>query len=226
MPKIYIVEDDDNIRDLVLYAMKNVDFTVQGFSGSKDFYKAVEESLPDLVLLDIMLPNEDGLAILNKLKSGSKTKLLPTIMLTAKSSEYDRVKGLDLGADDYITKPFSVLELISRIRAVLRRTGQKDSKAELFMCDNVELNPQKHTVKVDNEIVVLTYKEFELLQFLMGNADLVLSRDRIMSAVWGTDFEYETRTVDMHIKTLRKKLGTGGEIIKTVRGVGYKVGKE
>jgi Response regulators consisting of a CheY-like receiver domain and a winged-helix DNA-binding domain len=226
MPKIYIVEDDDNIRDLVLYAMKNVDFTVQGFSGSKDFYKAVEESLPDLVLLDIMLPNEDGLSILNRLKSGGKTKQLPIIMLTAKSSEYDRVKGLDLGADDYITKPFSVLELISRIRAVLRRTEQKDSKAELFTCDNVELNPQKHTVKVDNEIVVLTYKEFELLQFLMGNADLVLSRDRIMSAVWGTDFEYETRTVDMHIKTLRKKLGTGGEIIKTVRGVGYKVGKE
>ena len=223
MPKIYIVEDDDNIRELVLYALQ-ADFTAKGFECSGDFDKALETDLPDLVLLDIMLPDEDGIAILNRLKKDNKTKHLPVIMLTAKSGEYDRVKGLDLGADDYITKPFSVLELVSRIRAVLRRAGQKNDENTLFVFDNVELDTKKHTVKVDGEIIALTYKEFELLQLLMENTELVLSRDKIMSAVWGTNVEYETRTVDMHIKTLRQKLGSGGEIVKTVRGVGYKVG--
>ena len=223
MPKIYIVEDDDNIRDLVLYALQ-ADFTVQGFECSRDFDRALETEVPDLILLDIMLPDEDGIAILKRLKKNNKTKQLPIIMLTAKSGEYDRVKGLDLGADDYITKPFSVLELASRIRAVLRRTEPKDHNNTLFVFDNVELDTGKHTVKVDNEMIILTYKEFELLQLLMKNTELVLSRDRIISAIWGTDFECETRTVDMHIKTLRQKLGAGGEIIKTIRGVGYKVG--
>jgi len=221
MPKIYIVEDDDNIRDLVLYSLQT-EFTARGFERSKDFDKAMETELPDLVLLDIMLPDEDGIAILKRLRSSHKTNMLPVIMLTAKGSEYDRVKGLDLGADDYITKPFSVLELASRIRAVLRRTGQKDSGSTLFVCNNVELNTEKHTVRVEGENITLTYKEFELLQLLMENAEVVLSRDKIMSAVWGTDFEYESRTVDMHIKTLRQKLLSGGEIIKTIRGVGYK----
>ena len=174
--KIYIVEDDDNIRELVLYALQ-ADFTAKGFECSADFDKAIEAELPDLVLLDIMLPDEDGIAILNRLKKDNKTKQLSVIMLTAKGSEYDRVKGLDLGADDYITKPFSVLELVSRIKAVLRRTGQKDNKDTLFVCGNVELNSEKHTVKVEGEIVALTYKEFELLQLLMENTELVLSRD-------------------------------------------------
>ena len=223
MPKIYIVEDDDNIRELVSYALKN-DFTVRGFECFGDFYKALETEPPDLVLLDIMLPGEDGIAILKRLKTTNKTSTLPVIMLTAKGSEYDRVNGLDLGADDYITKPFSVLELVSRIKAVLRRTGQKDKESLVFVCDNVELNSEKHTVKVGGEIVELTYKEFELLKLLMENAGIVLSRDRIMSAAWENDFEYETRTVDMHIKTLRQKLGVGGKIIKTVRGIGYKAG--
>ena len=223
MPKIYIVEDDDNIRELVLYALQN-EFVAVGFERADTFYKALKNDLPDLILLDIMLPDEDGITILKKLKINSQTKNIPAIMLTAKGSEYDRVKGLDLGADDYITKPFSVLELASRIKAVLRRSGQTDAKNTIFTFDTVELNTEKHTVKVSGDTITLTYKEFELLHLLMENEDIVLNRDRIISAVWGTDFECETRTVDMHIKTLRKKLGTGGNIIKTVRGIGYKVG--
>lgn len=223
MPKIYIVEDDDNIRELVLYALQN-DFDAQGFECAKSFDKALEVALPDLVLLDIMLPDEDGIAILNRLKKGNKTKQLPIIMLTAKGGEYDRVRGLDLGADDYITKPFSMLELASRIKAVLRRVGTNDNEDSLFAFGNVELDTERHTVKVDGEAIALTYKEFELLQLLMENVEVVLKRNRIMSAVWGTDFEGETRTVDMHIKTLRKKLQSGGTIIKTVRSIGYKVG--
>ena len=223
MPKIYIVEDDDNIRELVLYALQT-DFAAWGFECSEAFDKAMKTELPDLVLLDIMMPDEDGIAILKRLRKDNKTNTLPVIMLTAKGSEYDRVKGLDLGADDYITKPFSVLELASRIKAVLRRTGYKDNKNTLFTFDNVELGIEKHNVKVDGENIALTYKEFEILQLLMENAEVVLNRDKIMSAIWGTDFEGETRTVDMHIKTLRQKLGTGGKIIKTVRGIGYKVG--
>jgi len=223
MPKIYIVEDDDNIRELVLYALQ-ADFVAHGFECSKDFDKAMAIETPSLVLLDIMLPDEDGIAILKRIRRNNKTNTLPVIMLTAKGSEYDRVKGLDLGADDYVTKPFSVLELVSRIKAVLRRTGYKDTKSTLFTFANVELDTEKHTVKVDGNIVTLTYKEFELLQLLMEAAEVVLSRARIISAIWGTDFEYETRTVDMHIKTLRQKLGSGGKIIKTIRGIGYKVG--
>ena len=224
MPKIYIVEDDDNIRELVLYALQT-DFKVEGFNCASSFYKALKLEKPDLVLLDIMLPDEDGISILKKLRSSSKTNTLPVIMLTAKGSEYDRVKGLDLGADDYITKPFSVLELASRIKAVLRRMSKQYDNKTVFIFGEVELDTEKHTVKVAGEMIVLTYKEFELLQLLMENVDVVLNRDRIMSAIWGTDFEFETRTVDMHVKTLRKKLGSSGEIIKTIRGIGYKVGE-
>jgi len=225
MPVIYIVEDDDNIRELVSYSLKTAGFRPQGFECSRDFDNALETEFPDLVLLDIMLPGEGGIEVLSRLKKSGKTKEIPVIMLTAKSSEYDRVKGLDLGADDYITKPFSVLELTSRIRAVLRRSGQKDDENTVVTCNNVEVDAKKHTVKVCGEAVTLTFKEFELLRLLMENMEVVLSRDRIMSSVWGTDFEYETRTVDMHIKTLRQKLGAGGEIVKTVRGIGYKAGK-
>jgi len=225
MPKIFIVEDDDNIRELILYALDAVHFKAIGFECSEAFWANIKTELPDIILLDIMLPGEDGISILKALRANTQTSKIPVIMLTAKNSEYDRVKGLDLGADDYIVKPFSVLELSSRIKAVLRRSGtQKQSTAPLVY-QNVEVNLEKHTVTVSGESVALTYKEFEVLTMLVENAGLVLSRDKIMSRVWGTDFEGETRTVDMHIKTLRQKLGTGCEIIKTVRNVGYKVGE-
>jgi Response regulators consisting of a CheY-like receiver domain and a winged-helix DNA-binding domain len=224
MPKIYFVEDDENIKELVLYALKTANFTAQGFDNFRTFETALKTDLPDLILLDIMLPDKDGVAILKFLKNSSRTNNIPVIMLTAKSSEYDRIQGLDLGADDYVTKPFSVLELVSRIKAVLRRTISSGNNNDIYIYKNVELNTKKHTVKVDNQSILLTYKEFELLQFLMKNQGLVLKRDRIMLAVWDVDFEGETRTVDMHIRNLRQKLGSGGEIIQTVRGVGYKVG--
>ena len=224
MPKIYIVEDDENIRDLVSYALKTANFAIRGFECSDDFWTEMKSDIPDLVLLDIMLPGEDGISILKSLKKVSKTKNLPVIMLTAKNSEFDRIKGLDSGADDYIIKPFSVLELVSRIKAVLRRTGSVGEALTPLIHENVELSPEKHTVKVDDKNIILTYKEFELLQLLMENTGFVLTRDRILSVIWGMEFEGGTRTVDMHIKTLRKKLGTGGGIIQTVRGIGYKVG--
>jgi len=222
MPKIYIVEDDEDIRELVLYALKS-QFLVIGFSCPPDFWQALNTELPDLVLLDIMLPDEDGISILNRLKAGDRTRNLPVIMLTAKTAELDRVKGLDLGADDYITKPFSVLELMSRIKAVLRRSTPPEDATKTIRIDPVTLYVDKRTVFVGNAEVSLTYKEFELLHLLMESHGEVVSRDKIMTQIWGTNFEGETRTVDMHIKTMRQKLG-GGDIIKTVRGVGYKAG--
>jgi len=223
MQRVYILEDDENIRELVLYALKS-EFSASGFSCPADFWQAVKSGLPDLLLLDIMLPGEDGISILRQLKSGSRTKAFPVIMLTAKTGEYDRVNGLDLGADDYITKPFSVLELVSRVKAVLRRSAPPGESAEQIKIGPVTLHISKRAVTVNDRNIPLTYKEFELLQRLMENRDAVLSRDKIMSQVWGTDFEGETRTVDMHIKTLRQKLGSDGDIIKTIRGVGYKAG--
>jgi len=223
MPKIFIVEDDDNIRELVLYALKG-EFEAQGFAAPSDFWRQLKTEIPDLVLLDIMLPEEDGISILKRLKAIDKTSDIPVIMLTAKDSEYDRVKGLDFGADDYVTKPFSVLELISRINAVLRRSGLQNKICGILQIQNVSLDIEKHTVAVDGTEVILTYKEFELLHLLMENCGIVLSREKILSLIWGIDFEGETRTVDMHIKTLRQKLGAGGDMIHTVRGVGYKVG--
>ena len=223
MRKIYIVEDDDDIRELVMYALKP-QYDVEGFSRSSNFLQAIKAELPSLVLLDIMLPEEDGISILNRLKSGSKTKMIPVIILTAKVSEYDRVKGLDLGADDYITKPFSVLELVSRIRAVLRRSASVEEPTKIITIGSVSLDPDKRVVTVNGFNVTLTYKEFELLRLLMENRGFVFSRDKIMSQIWETDFEGETRTVDMHIKTLRQKLGSGCDIVKTVRGIGYKAG--
>lgn len=199
-PLIFCVEDDDSIRELICYALKSGGYQAQGFSSSAALWHRMATEKPDLLVLDIMLPGEDGLHILQRLKEDASTRSVPVIMLTAKTSELDKVAGLDAGADDYITKPFSVLELLSRIRAVLRRTVTSDG------------NP-----------VELTYKEFELLCYMMRNCDIVLSRTRLMENVWGFDFEGESRTVDMHIKTLRQKLGAGGSIIKTVRGVGYKV---
>jgi len=221
--RIYILEDDDNIRELVLYTLKP-EFSAAGFSCPSDLWQAIKTEMPSLLLLDIMLPEEDGISILKQLKSSSRTRSLPVIMLTAKTGEYDRVKGLDIGADDYITKPFSVLELVSRIKAVLRRSTPADNITESLKIGPVTVYPDRRVVTVNDETISLTYKEFELLQYLMDNRDTVLSRDRIMSQVWGTNIEIETRTVDMHIKTLRQKLGLSGDIIRTIRGVGYKVG--
>lgn len=223
MIKIFIVEDDENIRELVLYALKSAGFDVAGFERGEEFWCKMQKESPGLILLDIMLPGEDGIAILKKLRQDTKTDRLPVIMLTAKGSEYDRVKGLDLGADDYITKPFSVLELISRVRTVLRRSGDKQEDA-LLSFKSITLDTLRRTVSAGGEVVVLTYKEFELLRFLLANKGIVLTRDKIMNVIWEYDFEGESRTVDMHIKTLRQKLGAAGEEIKTIRGVGYKIG--
>ena len=221
---IYIVEDDVNIREIEGYALKNSGYEVFCFEQSSELYKALDKEIPKLIILDIMLPNEDGLSILASLRKDKRTKHVPIMMVTAKTSEMDKVKGLDLGADDYITKPFGIMELVSRVKALLRRAGGIETVVSLDY-QNVSMNVEKHSVTVDDVSCELTYKEFELLRYLLENQEIVLSRDRIMERVWGFDYEGETRTVDMHIKTLRQKLGTGGDIIKTVRNVGYKIGE-
>ncbi len=221
MSKIFIVEDDENIRELILYALGGSGFESLGFEQSTELFEELNKSnFPDLILLDIMLPLEDGLSVLKKLRDNKLYSEIPVIMLTAKGSEYDKVKGLDMGADDYVTKPFGVMELMSRINAVLRRTGNSKPDNKLTY-GNITLDNERHTVRVADNSVNLTYKEYELLYFLLINSEIVLSRDKIMEVVWGFDFECESRTVDMHIKTLRQKLGDSGEYIKTVRGVGY-----
>ena len=220
-PLIYCVEDDDSIRELICYALKSGGYQAEGFAESGDFWRRMEENTPRLVLLDIMLPGEDGMQLLHKMKNDAAQRNVPVIMLTAKTTELDKVAGLDAGADDYITKPFSVLELLSRVRAVLRRS--QPTGAETLSCGEVTMDPLRRTVTSCGHPVELTYKEFELLCYMMRNCDIVLSRTRLMENVWGFDFEGESRTVDMHIKTLRQKLGAGGSIIKTVRGVGFKV---
>lgn len=220
---IYLVEDDDSIRELVLYALKNSGYRAKGFESGEKFLSACRTEPPALALLDIMLPGEDGLQILRRMREDRVTPQIPVIMLTAKASEYDKVKGLDLGADDYVTKPFGVMELLSRVRAVLRRSGSVEEPATALAVGEIALDESRREVTVAGEQVTLTFKEFELLCFLMRNTDLVLSRDRIMERVWGFDFEGESRTVDMHIKSLRQKLGQQGDAIRTVRGVGYKI---
>lgn len=222
MEKIFCVEDDLNIRELVVYALKSRGYDAEGFKDAKDFFARLAEEQPDLVLLDIMLPDEDGLSILKKIRNNPTTKYLPVIMLTAKSTEYDKVLGLDSGADDYLTKPFGVLELLSRVKAILRRVNTSTNKC--LTVGNITLDPQKRSTYVNDEPVELTFKEFELLSFLMQNEGIVLSRDKIMEVVWGFDYEGESRTVDVHINTLRQKLGESGSYIRTVRGVGYKIG--
>ena len=220
---IYCVEDDSNIRDLVVYTLESTGMTACGFEDGKAFIEALAFETPELVLLDIMLPGEDGLTILKKLKSAAKTKDIPVIMLTAKGSEYDKVIGLDSGADDYIAKPFGMMELVSRIKAVLRRT-QKNTKDTLYRIENLELDIEKHKVRVDGQDVTLTLKEFEMLEKLVKNQHIVLTRDKLLEEIWGYDFDGETRTVDVHVRTLRQKLGSAGELIETVRGVGYRMG--
>jgi len=220
MSLIYIVEDDKNIREIETFALKNSGHTIMDFEFAKDFFKKVAEKVPNLIILDIMLPDEDGLDILKKLRSVSETRKVPIIMITAKTTEIDKVKGLDLGADDYITKPFGVMELISRVKALLRRSADMETEKFLSL-SNIFLDSEKHAVYVDNNLCELTFKEYNLLKFLMINTGIVMSRDVILDRIWGLDFEGESRTLDMHIKTLRQKLGEAGSRIKTVRNVGY-----
>lgn len=219
MALIYVVEDDDNIREIETIALKNSNYLVKAFDRATDFYRALNDILPDLVLMDVMLPDENGCDIVRRLRSQSATKRLPVIMVTAKTSEMDMVKGLDDGADDYIKKPFSVLELLSRVKALLRRSTEET--AQQLRVGDIQLDNARRIVLAQGKSVELTYKEYELLRYLMINAEMVLSRESIMRFVWGTDFEGETRTVDMHIKTLRQKLGPCGRQIGTVRNVGY-----
>ena len=221
MSKVFVIEDDEDIREIVIYALGSAGFDADGFETGDEFFTAIETGLPTLVLLDIMLPQDDGLTILKRLRSMPKTKTLPVIMLTAKNSEYDKVKGLDMGADDYISKPFGVMELLSRVNAVLRRSGGESG--EKMEVSGLSLDHARREVRSDGEPIKLTFKEYELLYCLMLNTGLVLSREKIMASVWGYDFEGESRTVDMHIKTLRQKLGKSGALIKTVRNVGYKL---
>jgi two-component system alkaline phosphatase synthesis response regulator PhoP len=221
---IFIVEDDDNIRELVEYALGSSGYKATGFPQGKDFFAAVDEEIPDLILLDIMLPEEDGLSILKRLRDSAVTRDVPVIMLTAKVGEYDRVKGFDYGADDYVTKPFYVTELISRVKALLKRMpGGEPEDDVVYVMGAVTLNAAKRNVSVSGGEIDLTFKEFELLKYLMENDGIVLSRERLLSEIWGWDYMGETRTVDMHVMTLRHKLGAGAGIIKTVRNVGYKV---
>ena len=219
MALIYIVEDDDSIREIEEFALKNAGHKVLGFSNAGDFYKKTEEVIPDLCLVDIMLPDESGNEIVRKLRRNPDTKRVPAILVTAKTTELDLVRGLEDGADDYIKKPFSVMELISRVKALLRRAKPEDNK-ELIL-DGLHINNEKHEVTIDGSVIELTYKEYELLSMFVINKGIVLRRDMIMDQVWGTDYEGESRTIDMHVKTLRQKLGEYGNRIRTVRNVGY-----
>lgn len=222
MATIYIVEDDVNIREIERYALKNSGYEVEEFESGAQLFARMKKALPSLLLLDIMLPDENGLEILSAIRANKETAGIPIIMVTAKTSELDKVKGLDLGADDYITKPFGVMELISRVKALLRRTQSTDIEAQLHYRD-ITIDNDKHAVFLGDKLCELTFKEFELLKYLMVNKGIVLSRDKIMDQVWGFEYEGESRTVDMHIKTLRQKLGASGGCIKTVRNVGYMI---
>ena len=225
MDLIYLLEDDDSIRKLVIYALNSQGYEARGFERPAEFWKAMGQAQPDLVLLDIMLPEEDGLTILQKLRAAAGTKKLPVIMLTAKNTEYDRVVGLDSGADDFISKPFGMMELVARVRAVLRRTESREENSD-YQLGELFVSPKRHVVKVDGEEVSLTNKEFELLCLLLEHQGMAMTRDAIMDGVWGQEFSRENRTLDVHVRTLRTKLGPAGHYIETVRGVGYKMGGE
>lgn len=219
---IFIVEDDDNIRELESYALRNSGYEVLEFSDGKTLIDECAEKKPELVILDIMLPETDGITLLKQLKESHETNVIPVIFITAKTSEMDMVKGLDLGADDYITKPFGVMQLVSRVKALLRRT-KGNAAEEVLKCGDIEMNVEQHTVTVNGGQCRLTYKEFEILKLFMKNRGKVFSRDKLMEIVWGFDYQGETRTVDMHIKTLRAKLGDAKDAVQTVRNVGYKL---
>lgn len=216
---IYIVEDDRNIQEIELFALKNSGYQAAGFETAKEFYRALDTRLPELILLDIMLPDEDGMSILKRLRARPDTQGIPVILVTAKATEIDKVKGLDGGADDYIAKPFGVMEMIARVKALLRRSG--GAETSLLTCGDVTLDSERRMVFVGGKPVELTYKEFELLRLLMKNHGIVISRDVIMERVWDSSFEGESRTIDVHVRTLRQKLGEAGSLIKTIRNVGY-----
>lgn len=223
---IYFLEDDDNIRELVVYSLSKTGTPACGFPSPSEFYRAVENELPELILLDIMLPEESGLDVLRKIRAGEKTSGIPVIMLTAKGTELDKVRALDEGADDYITKPFGVMELAARVKAVLRRSeGQnvKPPEGENFECGGITVSVPRHKVTANGVEIALTNKEFELLCYLLKNRGVVVDRERILNSVWGYDFDGESRTVDVHIRTLRQKLGDCGSMVETVRGVGYRI---
>ena len=219
---IFCVEDDNSIRELVIYTLKSTGFEAEGFEDGESLFAALKEKTPELFLLDVMLPGINGIDILKKLKSDKRTADIPVIMLTAKGSEFDKVIGLDSGADDYITKPFGMMEFISRVKAVLRRVAPKEADNKL-VCGNITMDNEKHIVEVNGEAVQLTLKEYEMLRVLLENKGIVLSRDVLLERAWGYDFDVETRTVDVHIRTLRQKLGDGGRYVETIRGVGYTV---
>lgn len=221
MSYIYVVEDDENIREIETFALRNSGYTVLEFDCAKEFFKKLAERIPELVILDIMLPDEDGLDVLKKLRKSQETKKLPIMLVTAKASELDKVRGLDMGADDYISKPFGIMEFISRVKAIMRRSGSE--KEKFLQLGEIYMDNESHTVYVNNDLCELTFKEYNLLALLLGNAGIVMSRGEILSCVWGTNFEGESRTLDMHIKTLRKKLGDSGKRIKTVHNVGYMI---
>ncbi len=220
---IYLLEDDKNIVELLTYSLGKSGFEVEGFGAPSELFSALKKSKPQLIILDVMLPEEDGLAVLAKIRENKRTEDIPIIMLTAKGSEFDKVTALDMGADDYVTKPFGVMELIARVRAVIRRTAKEEKSEKIYSRKGLTLSLEKHEITAGGESVLLTYKEFELLSFLFENAGRVLSRDKILRDVWGYEFDGENRTVDVHIRTLRQKLGDYGDIIETVRGVGYKI---
>jgi two-component system alkaline phosphatase synthesis response regulator PhoP len=220
---IYLLEDDTNIRSFVVYALRSSGFEAEGFELPSQFWEAISRHTPDLAVLDIMLPEEDGISVLRKLRASSETRNMPVIMLTAKSTEYDKVMGLDAGADDYMTKPFGAMELVARVKALLRR-AQPVSSGKEYQIGCLELNPDKHVIKVNGEDIMLTLKEFQLLCYLAKNQGRVMSRDQILQEIWGYEFDGENRTVDVHIRTLRSKLGEAGDLIETVRGMGYRMG--
>ncbi|WP_296967239.1 winged helix-turn-helix domain-containing protein [uncultured Eubacterium sp.] len=222
---IYCIEDDNGIRDLIVYTLTASGYEAKGFADSSEFWTAVKQEIPTLILLDVMLPNEDGISILKKIRSDKKTVEIPVIMETAKETEYDKVVALDLGADDYLTKPFGMMEMVSRVRAVLRRTSKEEIKQNLKL-NELEINTSRHIVYVNKNEVYLTLKEYDLLKLFMENIGRAFTRDQLLSSVWGTEYVGETRTVDVHIGTLRTKLGSAGDYIKTVRGVGYRMEEE
>ncbi len=220
---IYLLEDDKNIRNFIIYALNNSNLETEGFELPSEFWNALSKHKPDLAILDIMLPEEDGLSVLRKLRNNIETKDMPIIMLTAKGTEYDKVMGLDAGADDYVTKPFGIMELIARVRALLRRTEPAKDYKE-YNIGKLFLSPTKHVIKVDGKEVMLTLKEFRLLCYLAANQGIVITRDQILREVWGYEFDGENRTVDVHISSLRSKLGAAGDLVETVRGIGYRIG--
>lgn len=220
---IYLLEDDDNIRNFVIYALNNSGLDAKGFDLPSAFWRGMKEAKPDMAILDIMLPEEDGISVMKKLRENPETKDMPIMMLTAKSTEYDKVLGLDGGADDYVTKPFGTMEFIARVKALLRRTEHTNSTGE-YHIGPLYLNPAKHIIQVNGKDVVLTLKEFQLLCYLIENKGGVMSRDQILQDIWGYEFDGENRTVDVHIRTLRSKLGEAGNLVETVRGIGYRIG--